>query len=82
MIPCFESVSLKVVLTETLSITASTATTGQLFLFIERNAKLCEGFQQFGIHFIKATYGYLLFRSSIIDDILEIDWRMMDVWPR
>ena len=54
MMPTSRSFSLKVVATETLSKTASTATPASNLALAQRNAELLVGLQQFGIDFVQA----------------------------
>ena len=54
MMPISASLSLKVVATETLSKTASTATPASAGPLVQRHAQLLVGFEQLGIDFVQA----------------------------
>ena len=53
----------------------------QALLLTQRDAELVEGLQQFGIHFIKARLGLLLFGSGVINDVLIIDRVIAELGP-
>ena len=77
------SFSLKVVATETLSNTASTATPARIARSCKRNAQLLVGLQQLRIDFVQAL-GPVLFRlrRRIINDVLVVDRGIVYVGPR
>jgi hypothetical protein len=80
MTPTLASSSRKVVATEALSSTASTATLRGA-LFIERNAEFFKHGAHFRIDFVQAAQFFLRFGHGVIDIVLIIDGRIMDVGP-
>ena len=56
--------------------------TGQLLLLFQRNAQLVEGLQDLGVHLFQALGAIRRSgRSGVVDDILIIDGRELDVLP-
>ena len=54
---------------------------GQQLLLVQRNAELLVGLQQLGIDFVQALEPGLLLGRGVIDDVLVIDRRILDVGP-
>ena len=53
----------------------------QVLLLLQGNAQLIEGLQQLRIHLVEALRSLLPFRSGIIDDVLIVDGRNLQVCP-
>ena len=45
-------------------------------LLAQRDAELVEGFEQLGIHLVKARYFCLLLRCGVINDVLIVNLRV------
>ena len=82
MMPSSPSFSLKVVATETLSNTASTATPASISRSLKRDAELVVSLEQLGIDFVQAFGAVLLgLGGGVVDDVLVVDGRIMDIGP-
>ena len=82
MTPAFASVSLKVVATETLSKTASTATPASISRFAQRDAELLVGLEELRIDLGEALRPVRLgLGGGVIRDRLVIDGRVFDRGP-
>ena len=54
---------------------------GEALLLTERNPKLVEGLEQFGVHLIEAGLLLLLLGGGVINDVLVVDGRITQGSP-